>query len=305
VGGSYQLLGATKADFRLSVNHREFAAALFADCQHLVNQVLEHRANLLRSIERPDEPSPTWMFVGLYYMSLYSAMAWTRITNGAVVYLDKEAIRKYCQGSVVMPGGGSYLVEITPGAGTNAEVRFSKSISHFHEAVWLQAAKEAGAAYAWIEKLSSTRAPTSEELLALRAMKLLRGTPFGSQPVWPSKLRNALNYRPGFSYRGVPNNNILRIKSRLSKQPFSNLEEIIEYGERAILAIAVTKHPSDAPNESIDLLLAIVLILDKYVDESLAEICSIHGIKSAAHAERARFRKSHCRGSFSVLNDSA
>ncbi|RYZ82495.1 MAG: hypothetical protein EOP04_21915 [Proteobacteria bacterium] len=294
-GGSYTYTSSTKSEFVLQVNHREFAAATFADAQHLLNQTTEHRAQLLQCISSGNEPSPTWLFVTLYYMGLYAALAWTRAVNQAVVYLDKDAIQKFCGSSPTIPGGGSFIVKFVDlGIASSPEVHISKSLSHFHEAVWARVAHIASDAYKWINLSISTRSGSAEELLALRALDILSKAPFKSMTTWPSKLRNALNYRPGFSYRGVVKNNILRTKSRLSQHGLSDLESIVSYCETARIKIGKAEHPADSPNESIDLLIGVALLLEYFADESFLEICKVQDLTSSASRQRKSYRKTNC-----------
>lgn len=301
--GAYSPQSVTKSAFVLSVNNsREYAAALLADTQHLVNQVTEHRAHLLNALAVQSEPSPTWGFVTLYYMALYAAMAWTREANQAVVYLDKEAIAEYCGGVPNSPGGGAFLATQRTDAVTNqSSVSFTKYKSHFHEAVWIKTLEKADEAYKWISAQTAARSPTPDEFLDMRALDLFRGLPFSAGHAWPSKLRNALNYRPGYSYRSVLRNNTLRLNGKLTKPPFGSLEAVVTFGERAKRAIGKAQDPAGVPNEAIDLLLAYCLILEWYVEDALNALCDIQQLTCSAHVQRTRFRRAQCQTPPSAL----
>ena len=94
--GSYAVSTVSTKSFTLVVNNqREYAAALFSDAQHLLNQVSEHRGHLMNVLASGREPSPTWIFVTVYYMALYSAMAFTRTANKAVIYLDSVDFTRF------------------------------------------------------------------------------------------------------------------------------------------------------------------------------------------------------------------
>lgn len=294
--GAFRLVSSSKQGFDLEANHREFAAAILADSQHLLNQVLEHRAHLLQAVSTASEPSPTWLFVTLYYLGLYAAMAWTRTTNSSVIYLDKEAIAEFCGPATAKPGGGSFYVRLIQAplpAAANPTIEVRKGPSHFHEAVWTRAALEATKAKSWIEAQSASRPPTKDELISLRALDLLARPAFGSV-LWPSKLRNALNYRPGFSYRGVLRNNILRLRSRLNKQPLRTLTEVVEFGERAKLSIGAEKDPARMPNEAAELFIALSLLLEYYSSETLRGVCDLQGLTSSAPKQRTAFTRQFC-----------
>ncbi|MCH8619212.1 hypothetical protein [Undibacterium sp. TS12] len=294
--GAHSLLTSTKNSIVLSVNQREYASTLFSEAQHLLNHASEHRAHLLDYKNIKDEPSPSWVFVSLYYFSLFIAMAWTRVANGAVLYLDKEAIIEYCGSASIKPGGGAYKASLALDSTTGAaKVNLRKcSTSHFHEAVWIAVSNEVESAIVWIISLSNSRKPTSEELLSLRALNLFRGLSFNDPLVWPSMLRNAINYRPGYSYRTVINHNFLRIRSRLERPSFLHFEELVAFGERAKSATRGVAHPSEIANDSVELLIAQSLVLESFTEDALASICDVRNLESSAGRLRQRFNRKYC-----------
>lgn len=294
--GAYNFKGSTNSSFALDVNPREYAATIFAEAQHLLNQASEHRAHILQFHNLKNDPSPTWLFVSLYYYSLYIAMAWTRVANGAIIYLDKESIKQYCGHSPSIPYAGAYKATINSDDAIGLyQVEMQKcGVSHFHEAVWIAVNNEITITIKWIESLSKSRRPTPEEEISLRALRLFGGLNFTYALIWPSKLRNAINYRPGFSYRSVVNHNFLRIKSRINKNPFRDFEALVTYGEKAKLNLKSVVHPADAANDSIDLLIAQSLILEGLIEEALLEICKMRELKSSAYALRKKFNAEHC-----------
>lgn len=302
--GSYQATIVTANSFTLAVNNqREYAAALFSDAQHLINQVMEHRAHLVNVLGTGREPSPTWIFVTVYYMALYAAMAFTRASNAAVVYLDAHAVSKFC-GNLVgkRPGGGAFVsTTYTNSATGRVEVQVAKYKSHFHEAVWAKSIAEADKAFKWIDSQTNARSPSADELLHMRALNLFRKTKFQSGSTWPSKLRNALNYRPGFSYRSILRNNTLRINSRLAKAPFSDFESLVSYGERALDGLGNAKDPADVANDAVDLIVAYGMILEAYATDALDEVCRLQDLTSSASAQRAQFNRLHCREPANLL----
>lgn len=302
--GAFQPITCTTQKIHLAINNqREYAAALFSDAQHLINQVSEHRAHLVNSLGTNREPSPTWIFVTVYYMALYAAMAFTRSANSAVVYLDSDAIAKFC-GNLTgkRPGGGAFIASSSSSPSTGlAGIQISKYKSHFHEAVWAKTSAIADTAYRWIESQTAARTTTADELLHLRALNLFRKVKFESGSLWPSRLRNALNYRPGFSYRSIPKNNILRINSKLAKAPFAGFEELVIFGERALLNIGTAKHPVDVANESVNLLVAYGLILENYANNSFDAVCKMHDLSCSASVQRIRFNQQHSRQPANIL----
>lgn len=276
---------------------------MFADGQHLLNHVMEHRAHLLNSISTGRESSPTWMFVTIYYMSLYAAMALTRAANSALIFLDKEALIEFCGNAVPRPGGGAFLVSAFTDPLTNqSQVRIQDAKrSHFHEAVWANSDNELRKAFNWISLQSSTRSPSADELLDMRALNLFVKTKFQVGAVWPSKLRNALNYRPGYSYRSVIQHNFLSLNSGLLKPAFASLEALVLHGERAQLSLSKFADPLDSPNHAIDLLLVYGLLLEKYAGEAFDAVCKANGLTSSAVRQRSKFSRLKCVEPISIL----
>lgn len=289
--GAHSLVSSDSSKFVLNVNQREYATNLLAEIQHLLNHAMEHRAHLVNSLSTGDEPSPAWTFVSLYYFSLFVAMAWTRIANKGIFYLDKDAISEYCRSSPKSPGAGAFCATASQDPVTLAfHVTFKKCTrSHFHEAVWLCAANEAKEVADWVGQLSSGRSATAEELVSLRAMRLFVGSKFKDPQTWPSVLRNSLNYRPGFGYRSIPKNNNLKIRSRLVKTKWSNISDAVSFGERAKNALGNTKEPFDSVNDAVDLLIVQSVLLESFVEESVRHLCSLQNLTCSATMQRAKF----------------
>jgi hypothetical protein len=218
-------------------------------------------------------------------------MAWTRASNAAIMYLDKDAITDYCPGAMKKPGGGAYeavgLLDPVTGIST-AEFR-KCGTSHFHEAVWIATHKQTKKLYQAIQHQSSERKPTPNEVISLRGLALFDGLNFGSPLAWPSKLRNGINYRPGFSYRSVVRNNFLRISSRLAKPTLNDLEAVVSYGEHAKNAIRGFDDPSDVANECVDLLIAQMIFLEAHTEEAFLQVCEMQGLQCSAFRQRRAF----------------
>jgi len=302
--GSHHLLGSSKKEFVLGANQRNYASHLIAEIEHLLNHASEHRAHMLNAISTNREPSPTWMFVSLYYFSLFIAMAWTRMANKGIFYLDKDAIGIFCGAQKQAPAAGAYRVIASENL-TKArfEVTYKKcNRSHFHEAVWLETSEITKQIHTWVRTLSSSRKPTDDEILAIRSMELFQGVKFIDQQTWPSTLRNSLNYRPGFGYRSVPKHNSLKTTSRLSKPRLNNLSEVLTLGENAKVKLSQFKEPFNSPNESIDLLVAQSLVLEAYVEESLKQLFDIHQLSCSAHSSRKKFDRQYAASTNSLLS---
>jgi hypothetical protein len=292
--GAYSFSSSTKNSFTLIVNSREYAAAVFADAQHLLNHASEHRAHLLDN-SLPTEPSPSWTMVSLYYFSLFIIMAFSRVANNAVLYLDRDAIREFCGSVVGLPGGGAFraISSTDPLTGVTT-VEFKKaSTSHFHEAAWITLNNEVSSAEKWVANLSASRNATSEEELELRALRLFSGFTFEDPLIWPSRFRNAVNYRPGFSYRSVLKHNFLKIRSKTFKSGFLSLDEVISEGEIAKNSLRGARSILDFPNEAVSLLIAQSLIVEGFTENALQNICTMRDLSCSARRLRVKYNRDY------------
>jgi hypothetical protein len=243
------------------------------------------------------------MLVTLYYMSLFVALAWTRAANKAIIYLDRESVITFCQGQVPRPGGGPFMVTANLDMSTGIMYgEFTKSNSNqFHDAVWTNVCNIAKAMANEIERRTRNRRPTDEELLSLRALDLFDKFQFKHPLRWQSEFRSAINYRPGFSYRSVVKNNFLKTASRIGSKQVSDVEAVISLGERAKVATNQYKHPADAPNECVDLIVAQALLLETCVESCLYETSVERGVSCSARAQRSQFYKSYKELNNSIL----
>lgn len=300
--GSYSSVSVSKSHFSLSVNRYEYGQVLFADIQHLLNQVTEQRAHICNALVAREEPSPTWLFVSTYYLAFYAAMAWSRAINQAIIYLDKEAISKFCFAKVGIPAGGAYEFRLTPNA-TNSPIVTGKKLSnsHFHEAVWVACTNSTSALRKQLQQEISARKPMQEELVALRTLDCFEGFTFEHPHFWQSSLRNALNYRPGFSYRSVCNNNILRLASQYKKAHSKGLDDTLAAAEKMKQITLGNLSPVECPNEATLLMLHQASLLEFHVGEALQQLCQDRGFKNVAHSERLKFTKKFMKDSNTVI----
>jgi hypothetical protein len=294
--GSHSLAASSNSSITLNVNSRDYAANVFAEAQHLLNHASENRAYLISAAHSTTEPSPSWALVSLYYFSLYVALAWTRVANGAILYLDKAALLELTGSVTVTPRGGAFRAQFTtlPSTG-QSQVEMKKcNNSHFHEAVWTRLTEDADSASNWLAATCANRQQTIEEENALRSLQLFTGFSFTDPRVWPSKLRNAINYRPGYSYRSIIKNNFLHLNSLLKRPALSSLSHVLEMGEQAKFGLRGVKDPLENINDSVELLLAQTLLCEAFVEQALVSICSIRDLSCSALSLRRRFNKSNC-----------
>lgn len=265
---------SSKKHVQLQVHPYEYGGATFNDAQALMNQATEHRATLHRLLQHSGDPSPSWFFVTIYYWGLFIALAWSRLVGSAIVYLDKPALIPLFQGSGNLGAGGAYTLECGDIFGTSQRmVNLKKcSHSHFHEAVWSFLATDMYSRYATANVKEKTTDPDIE--LEKRIFRCLAQDNFKEAHVWPSLLRNAVNYRPGFSYTAVSGKVMLDICSYLREMELASILEVVESYEnisREIKKVGNLLSPVDVYIDASKLLVLKTLLLSELSESILNE----------------------------------
>ena len=290
--GSIQVLSNTSTTLELAVNPYEIAEATYCDIQHLMNHATEHRAYLVNSLATSRDPSPSWTFVTAYYWALFLSLALSRMQNKAVVFLDRHSVQAMSAGVVgATPGGGVFRISLDAFETTSRrKARLSKSRnSHFHEVVWSDVYLFSTTQVNDLELTSRERKLGEDEMLDLRAFRCFTGVRFKEPHAWQSTLRNAINYRHGFSYRSITENNDLRLFKLIQTPSKINLKTLIEECEIAISELKDVRDPLEAPATSASLLMYQALILDAYCRAALDGFCENRGIDTDLAQKRSQF----------------
>ena len=290
--GAYQPIASSSQNIEVKVNQYEFGEIIFAEIQHLLNHVAEQRAHIISALHG-NCPSPSWLFVSAYYAALYATLAWTRSMNLAVLYLDKPAIHQFSFGATQSPTAGAFTATLVQSSNSaEHHFRISKSKkSHFHEAVWLTMSSTASTLLLQIQQEISSRQATSDELDSIRLLKLFDGFSFEEPHYWPSLLRNAINYRPGYSYRSIPKNNFLALD--FVKKPLGpdRIESALAEAEKLKIELKGTRSPTEMPNEAALLLMLQASLIDLCVTKGIESLCKQNGFRNTPFEERKRFAK--------------
>lgn len=290
--GSIQVLNRTSKTLELAVNPYEIAEATYCDIQHLMNHATEHRAYLVNSLTANKDPSPSWTFVTAYYWALFLSLALSRMQNKAIVFLDSDSVQAMSSGVVGSKlGGGVFRISLDVFETTSRrKAQLSKSRnSHFHEVVWNDVYCFASTQVNDLELTSRERKLGEDEMLDLRAFRCFTGVRFKEPHAWQSTLRNAVNYRHGFSYRSITENNELGLFKLMKNPSKINLRAVVEECEVAISELKGVRDPLEAPAISASLLMYQALILDAYCRAALDGFCGNRGIDTDLTQKRSQF----------------
>ena len=275
----------------LSAHPYELGAAIFNDAHALMNQATEQRATLYRLLQADGDPSPSWTLVTVYYWGLFTALAWSRLVGASVVYLDKPALIPLFQGSGSQGKGGAYSVKPGEIVGTSQRKVFLKKCahSHFHEAVWSFLSSDMYERYASLDKAEKTT--DMEVELEKRIFLCLAHDHFKEAHVWPSLLRNAVNYRPGFSYTEVSGLGFLDICSYMREFRYKSISEIVlayEEIDKKLRALGSSLDPVELYAEASKLLLLKTILLSELCESILDTFPSNEGA-GMARSSRSKY----------------
>ena len=290
--GAIQPVSVTATSLRLFLNPYQFGEAIYCDIQHLMNHATEHRAKLINGISFGRDPSPSWTFVTAYYWALFLSLTISRLQNKSILFLDKDSVNSICAGATGKAlGGGIFRISVGDFETTsrrNAELKKAKS-GHFHDVVWNDIYALAQTFVLELEQISKIRRLSEDELLDLRAFRCFTKVRFKEPHAWQSTLRNAVNYRHGYSYRSIIRNNHINLAQLISQPSEASFEKLVVECEAIVSNLKETKDPLDAPGAAARLVVYQALLLDCYCRAAIDGFCTSRGIEQEIANERKEF----------------
>lgn len=292
IRGAIQPVAMNGNSLQLFLNPYQFGEAIYCDIQHLMNHAAEHRARLVSGISFGIDPSPSWTFVTTYYWALFLSLAISRLQNKIILFLDKDSVQAISAGVAGKAlGGGVFRMSLGDYETTSrrrAELKKAKN-GHFHDVAWNDIYALAQNFVAELESSSKSRRLSDDELLDLRAFRCFTKVRFKEPHAWQSTLRNAVNYRHGFSYRSVIKNNNIDLAKLILSPSQGTFEMLVEDCEATISDLKETRDPLDAPGAAAQLVMYQALILDCYCRAVMESFCKDRGVTQKIAEERTDF----------------
>jgi hypothetical protein len=204
-----------------------FASALLNEVQLLLDHAAEHRALVQSTVSAKNDCSPSWLFVTTYYWSLFAALAFVRLLGKAAWYLDKGSLNSLVAGTMAKaPAAGTYILHVGAIQGSARRDFFLRqSDERFHEATWKLVADLIKPNLDRV--IHGATSGQTEQLSEISVFRCLADDPFRTTN-WPSSLRNAINYKPGFTYQAVHGVDLIEnytFLRRLSLHDWSSLSD--------------------------------------------------------------------------------
>ena len=288
--GSFSVVTASPKGFTLECSAAEIGSAILGDIEYLFNHVAEHRTLVHDSIKRNQWNSPAWLLVTIYYWGLFAALIWTRLLGKSVIYLDRQSIRdlrtlaKTTNGSPA--GGGTYRLEIGKDlSSTSREVILGKlPAAHFHECAWQQIIRDAKDRF---DQYANEETDKTE----FRMFKCLAFSDHTSTDAWPSELRNAVNYRPGFAYTQVIKTPGLDLIQFIKSHHFESVEDVVDTYELELGKITSTSRIGTTPSNYSRIMFLKAIILTSLCEELFAEVLGIRRLDPRWSNKRVSFYK--------------
>jgi hypothetical protein len=247
--GTYIVSACTKKWIVIEAAGVEIAEALLSDVEYLLDHSAEQQASVRNAVVGTLWYSPAWALVTAYYWGFFAALALTRLAGRSVWFLDRPSLNdlKTLAGANEQPNAGAMFISI--GAylsGTNRELILRPSKAQLHDAVW-------SVTQTLIKDIlsHSDQAASPLEFRLWRALTRI-GDIWGAR--WPSQVRNAANYQPGFAYREVIRRDRIDLMRRVRLVAPVSFESLIGLIEDDSLRVSAGSDPLDTMELSSGLL---------------------------------------------------
>lgn len=267
--GGYFVKGLTKKEFHIDCAKVEFSSVILAEIELLLDHITEQRTQVANGISIGS--SPSWTLVSLYYWSVYAGLAWLRLVGRPLVYLYRDDIEKLVSMNIggeakhsPKTGTFNFLCDPTFDNGTRTNLQLQASnANNFHEGIWNGISNYFGA------HLNTKGLKLTPESRIVNVLCKFNDV----QTWWPSQLRNAVNYRPGFSYRAVHGHDNLKLVTLFQKYTNRSLQHLVD-GYEALASKANTKNIENTPEYFCEALILRTLVFDSLLNEFRNEIAS-------------------------------
>ena len=293
--GAFTVVSCTKKEVVLEAAAVEIGAALLSDTEYLLDHAAEHRATLHDAVIRTTWHSPAWTLVTTYYWAFFSILALTRMTGRSVWFLDKAAIAelKSLASAADQPGAGALNLSLEPYiSSTIRRIHLHPSNTQLHDAVWRTAHHLISDVFGHADKSNLL------EYQLWQTMKAV-GDKFGAD--WPSKLRNAVNYRPGYGYREVTQLGQIDMAHNMRLHTPGTINQLLNTLEQQAIAVQKLKEPSEDPRLFSQILGTFAIMVSAILETLHAEVLDRQGSDRRWRTQRNRFLTERCRTSMETV----
>jgi hypothetical protein len=283
--GTYTISSTSSSRFSVAAAPADFGGALLSDAAYHLDHALEHQASLMRTLSSGQWSSPAWQVVTFYYWSYFVAMALSRLLGRTVWFITPDVANQFSRlaptGSVSLPRG---TYELACGQALSAgtrEILLVKRSRRLHEQLWTTVFGLLSDIYN--EVGAGVASPQEERLyLAIINSAKLLGD------VWPSELRNVVNYRPGFAYTAPRFHSSVDTFTYLASQA-QTIDGLIDRLENCNMAMRLDPSVVSQPRVAARMLVDLTILISRVAHALHDEIVDRSGIDRRWLLSKRRF----------------
>jgi len=222
--GNYSVVGHNSRSFILECAPVDLGSCFLTEAELLLDHIAEQRVTVWSALFSSGWVSPAWLVVTIYYWNFFAVLAISRLVGSSVHFLTGGELKKFktLASSDCKLGGGAYHFSFDESISVTKARYFLTGMknSNFHEAIWRHFASTMHSAF-------QTHGDDQANQLEYRLFRCVADNPTGKEAVWPTLLRNMVNYRPGVAYREVRNARLLDVAKYVRKTPLSDYNELV------------------------------------------------------------------------------
>ncbi len=290
--GAFNVVLCDRQQIILETAGAEIGATLVADAEYLLDNSAEHQASLHDAVEGSSWYSPAWSLITAYYWSFYATLALTRLTGTSTWFLDRTALAAFrdLAGASQQPPAGAMRLRlgVFVSAATR-EMTLEATKAQLHDAVWRIFRELANDV---LQK--SDQDANGLEYRLWWALKRV-GDLWGA--AWPSKIRNAANYKPGKVYREVVRQGRFDTLKLLKDVTPISPTGLIELLEDRIVSITTGHKPEDPIEQGSAILLLFAITVSAITTDLHAELVGRQTGDQRWLGLRNRFQSLRCEAS--------
>lgn len=272
--------------FVIVANSADIGSALLTDVEHLLDHAAEHQALVHLGMTSDRWSSPAWLLVTAYYWAFFSTVAFTRLIGQTVWFLDGTAItnlNRMAPGGTERPAPGAFNLSCGAAASaTHREIRITKAAGRIHEALWKRA-------FAFLDSKTKAMGAAEANPMESRLFRCLGDASAQLGTVWPSSVRNTVNYRTGFAYNAVRGGRSIDLRTQLGPMAGWTVESVLERMEIEVDRIAPNESVQGRPDPFCRAVVLFAFIMQSLCADLLGDLIDRQSLDRRWSRARARF----------------
>ncbi len=286
--GFYIVTQATSKRFDVLAAAPEISGVILSEAEFFLDHAAEHQVTISHHVHEQNWCSSAWLVVTAYYWAFYSGLALSRLLGDSVVFLDRsatDAFRTLATTQAGSPGPGAFRFKCGPlVTATERQLVFAKTSGRLHDLLWK-------VLFERFDACSQTVNADKTNQLEYRLFSALSGAVKQLRAEWPSTIRNAVNYQPGYGYVSVRQFAPFEVASYVRKPRQYGISEAVEKFENQLAAASMAEGADGRP--AARMLLMLSILLHAISIEAHRDLIDRNSLDSRWSAARATFVRKH------------